>query len=102
MSFYVYANVKLKYGKGPEFNETMARVKPLFEARGWKLIGGWQTVVGDLNEVHDLWEIEELNVIPTAMASAFEDPEFASIAAALMDQVEREVISVVVKTPYSP
>jgi len=53
---YVYANVKLKYGQLPAFFETMVTIKRVMEEHGWKLVGAWSTVIGDLHEVHDLWE----------------------------------------------
>jgi hypothetical protein len=102
MSVYLYANIKLKYGQGPAFNETMAKLKPMFEKRGWKLVGAWSTVIGDLNEVHDIWELEDANAVGAAMSSAFEDPEFMAVAPELADQIATEVITVVTKTPYSP
>ena len=48
---YVYANVKIKYGRLPAFNEAMVTVKRVMEASGWRLVGGWTTIVGDLHEV---------------------------------------------------
>ena len=63
---YVYANVKVKYGRLPAFNEAMVTVKRVMEANGWRLVGGWVTLVGDLHEVHDLWEVADANVIPAA------------------------------------
>ena len=68
---YVYANVKIKYGQLPAFNEAMVTVKRVMEANGWKLVGGWMTLVGDLHEVHDVWEVEDANVVPAAFAAAY-------------------------------
>ena len=65
---YVYANVKIKYGQLPAFNEAMVTVKRVMEANGWTLVGGWMTLVGDLHEVHDVWEVEDANVVPAAFA----------------------------------
>ena len=59
---YVYANVKIKYGQLVAFNEAMVTVKRVMEANGWKLVGGWMTLVGDLHEVHDLWEVEDAKI----------------------------------------
>ena len=99
---YVYANVKIKYGRLPAFNEAMVTVKRVMEANGWKLVGGWTTLVGDLHEVHDIWEVEDANVVPAAFAAAYEDPDFVQAATDLSQIIDREVISLVTKTPYSP
>ena len=99
---YIYANVKIKYGQLPAFNEAMTTVKRVMEANGWKLVGAWTTLVGDLHEVHDVWEVEDANVVPTALAAASQDPDFVRAATELSKIVDREVLSLVTKTPYSP
>jgi hypothetical protein len=99
---YLYANIKLKYGKLQEFSETMEKLVPIFEDQGWKLIGAWSTVIGDLNEVHDIWELEDANAVGGAMGGAMTNPSFLAVAPELADQIETEVITVVTKVSYSP
>ena len=99
---YVYANVKVKYGQLPAFYEAMVTIKRVMEDNGWRLVGGWSTVIGDLHEVHDLWEVEDANTVPAGFAGAYEDPEFVEAAAQIAKVADREVLSLVMKTPYSP
>jgi hypothetical protein len=99
---YVYANVKVKYGQLPAFYEAMVTIKRVMEENGWKLIGAYSTVIGDLHEVHDLWEVEDANTVPNGFAGAFEDPEFLQAAARVAAVADSEVLSLVAKTPYSP
>ncbi|MFZ0971885.1 MAG: NIPSNAP family protein [Solirubrobacteraceae bacterium] len=99
---YVYANVKVKYGQLPAFYEAMVTVKRVMEENGWKLVGAWSTVIGDLHEVHDMWEVDDANTVPAAFAAAYEDPEFVQAAAEVAAAAERETLSLVMKTPYSP
>ena len=99
---YVYANVKVKYGQLPAFYEAMVTVKRVMEEHGWMLVGAWSTVIGDLHEVHDLWEVEDANTVPAAFAAAYEDPEFVQAATQVAAVADREVLSLVTKTPYSP
>ena len=99
---YVYANVKVKYGQLPAFYEAMVTVKRVMEENGWKLVGAWSTVIGDLHEVHDMWEVEDANTVPAAFAAAYEDPAFVQAAAEVAAAAERETLSLVMKTPYSP
>jgi hypothetical protein len=99
---YVYANVKVKYGQLPAFFEQMVTIKRVMEEHGWKLVGAWSTLIGDLHEVHDLWEVEDANTVPNAFAAAYGDPEFVAAAAQLGTIADREVLSLVAKTPYSP
>lgn len=99
---YVYANVKIKYGRLPAFYEKMETIKRGMEANGWKLVGAWSTLIGDLHEVHDLWEVEDANAVPAGFMGAYGDPEFVQAAGELSDICDREVLSLVTKTPYSP
>jgi NIPSNAP len=99
---YVYANVKVKYGQLPAFFEQMVTIKRVMERNGWKLVGAWSTVIGDLHEVHDLWEVEDANTVPNGFAGAYEDPDLVQAAAQLSTIADREVLSLVTKTPYSP
>ena len=101
-SVYLYAKVQLKYGKMAEFNETMAVVVPLMEEKGWKLVGAWSPIFGDIHEVHDIWEVPDANAVPATLAQLAEDAGFAEHFAALSEQIDREVLSLVVKTPFSP
>jgi NIPSNAP len=99
---HVYANVKVKYGQLAAFNEAMVTVKRVMEQNGWKLIGAWTTVIGDLHEVHDLWEVEDANAVPAGFAGASQDPDFVQAVGEISKIAEREVLSLVTKTPYSP
>ena len=49
---YVHADVKVKYGQLGVFNEAMVTVKSVMEANGWRLIGAWSTIIGDLHEIN--------------------------------------------------
>jgi hypothetical protein len=99
---YVYANVKVKYGQLVPFFEAMTTVKRVMEQHGWTLVGAWMTVIGDLHEVHDLWEVPDANTVPAALAAAAAEPDFAPAAETLARIADREVLSLVTKTPYSP
>ncbi len=99
---YLYANVKVKYGKLPEFNATMAEVVPIMERRGWKLIGAWSTIFGDIHEVHDIWEVSDANAVPATLSEVVTDAGFIEHAGALSEQIDREVLGLLAKTPFSP
>jgi hypothetical protein len=99
---YVYANVNVKYGQLPAFFEQMVTIKRVMEENGWRLVGAWSTVIGDIHEVHDLWEVEDANAVSNGFAGAFEDAEFVTASAKLSEIADREVLSLVTKTPYSP
>ena len=71
----------------------MARAKPIVEEHGWKLVGAWSTTIRDLNEVHDIWEIEDANAVDAVMRSAFADLAFRAVAARFAEQIEEEILT---------
>ena len=77
MPFYLLASLKVKYGQQHRFNEVMSHLKPLLEKSGWKLIGAYQTAIGLLNSVVDLWEVNNPNAVTETLAAVRKDPEFA-------------------------
>ena len=102
MAYYLVATLKLKYGQQRQFNEVMGHLKPALEREGWKLLGAYQTVVGTLNSVVDLWEINSPNAVPETLARVAKDPEFAQWAARLPELLQEEVLQIMTKLPYSP
>ena len=81
----------------------MVTIKRVMEENGWKLVGAWSTVIGDLHEVHDLWEVEDANTVPNGFAGAFEDPEFVGrVGAARRRSPTARSSRSSPRLPYSP
>lgn len=99
---YVLANVKVKYGQLAAFNEAMVTVKRVMEASGWTLLGAWNTVIGDIHEVHDLWEVGDANAVPDGLMAAYQQTDFVEAATQLAQLCDRETLTLLAKTPYSP
>jgi hypothetical protein len=102
MAYYLVATLKVKYGQQRGFNEVMSHLKPALEREGWKLLGAYQTVVGPLNSVIDLWEIHDPNAVTETLRRVAADPEFAQWAAKLPELLQEEVLQVMTKLPYAP
>ena len=71
------------------------------EAKGWELLGGWSTVVGDITRCPTSGKWKPLTA-PAAFAGASQDADLVRAAAELATIADREVISVVMKMPDSP
>ena len=95
MAHYLLATLKVKYGQQRKFNEVMSHLKPALEKSGWKLIGAYQTAIGRLNSVIDLWEVNNPNAVTETLAAVGKDPEFAKWAAQLPELVEEEVLQLI-------
>jgi NIPSNAP len=102
MAVFVLATMKVKYGQLPRLSEAMAKLVPIMEERGWRLLGAYSPVVGDLTQVVDLWELPDANAVGEGLFAALGHEGYPEIAAVLSDVVETEVLQVVAKTPYSP
>jgi NIPSNAP len=102
MSHYLLATLKVKYGQQRKFYEIMSHLKPALEEKGWKLIGAYQSAIGPLNTVVDLWEVNDPNSVTETLATVGKNPEFAKWAALLPEVVEEEVLQLMNKVPYSP
>ena len=102
MPVYLLATLKAKYGQIDRFSEVMKTLVPVMEAEGWKLVGAYQAIIGDLTQVVDLWELPDANAVGAGLAAAAASAGFDDIAAALAEVVEEEVLQVMVTTSYSP
>jgi NIPSNAP protein len=99
-TYYLLATLKVKYGQQQRFYEVMSHLKPVLEKEGWKLIGAYQTAIGPLNTVIDLWEVENPNAVTGTLSAASKNPEFAKWAAELPNLLEEEALQLMTKVPY--
>jgi NIPSNAP protein len=102
MPAYCVARIKLHYGKIPDFVEAMERLVPIMEEQGWKLLASYQTVIGDLHEAYDIWELPDANAVGAGLVAAAADSRFPELAPQLAGAIETEQLSIVAKTPFSP
>jgi hypothetical protein len=101
---YLQARVQLKYGKLGEFMKQMETIVPMLESKGWKLIGSWHTLVGNLAEVVDLWEVDDANHVAMEIIDQVNgvDQAFSAAYPALFDLIDVETLSLMRKTTFSP
>lgn len=102
MSLFLQARLHLHYGKSAQFHESMAKLVPIVERSGWRLVGSWQNITGDLHEVLDLWEVPDANAVPATLMELAVDPEVTEIMVGISDAVLTEELVLCGKTPFSP
>ena len=102
MPAYCVARIKIRYGKIPEFIAAMERLVPIMEEKGWKLLGAYQTVIGNIHEAYDIWELPDANAVGAGLAAAAQDVKFHELMPDLVDAIESESLTLVAKTPFSP
>ena len=99
---YLHATLKIRIGGYERFCESIAQQVPILESFGWKLIGAWTTVVGQVSTVVDIWEIPDANSFFDATGKWRNTPAFQAFRAVTSEVLEEEILTMVVKTPYSP
>jgi len=96
------ARLVVRYGKLAEWTDAMQRLLPIMEDQGWKLLASYQTIIGNLHEAYDIWEIPDADAVGAGLVGAAGDPRFGTLGADLAASIETESLSIVVKTPFSP
>jgi hypothetical protein len=99
---YVHAELKIRIGGYDRFCEAMSRQVPILEGQGWKLLHAFVTVLGRVYKVIHVWELPEANAffdVTGAWRGSDEARPFRDVGA---EVIEEEMITMVLKTPYSP
>lgn len=99
---YIHARLKLRIGGYDEFCEAIKAQVPVLEKHGWKLVGAWTSVVGQICTVIDLWELPDANTFFDALALWRGSPELARFREVTTKVVIEEEIQMMRKVPYSP
>jgi NIPSNAP len=102
LAVYILASSTLKYGQAQRYAEAMARLVPIMQAQGWRLLASYQELIGDLHGVLSVWEVLDANAVGAGFAAAAGHADYPSIAAELAEAVIREELRVAYKTPFSP
>ena len=102
MPTYCVARLVLNYGKIPEWTAAMQRLLPIMEEQGWKLVASYQTIIGNLHEAYDIWELPSADAVATGLVGAAGHPSFTTLAPDLAASIQSETLSIVAKTPFSP
>ncbi|WP_168669388.1 NIPSNAP family protein [Paraburkholderia sp. SG-MS1] len=92
---FLHALIKLHPGKLQAFKNRLAVMAPLQARHGWKLIGCFSSISGDLNTVIDLWELPN----PNALQAALADPAFAEHSTDKWEIVAHETLTLFEQVP---
>jgi hypothetical protein len=100
---FMIARIQLRYGGEAlaTFNEGLAALLPAFEEQGWKLVGAYVNAIGTLNEVWDIWEVDDANHIMDARMGVRSVPGVGDWAKRLSEVIVSEQLHYVEKLPYS-
>ncbi len=75
--------IRVRPDQGPAYNRLIEQSGlPLFRGAGGRMVGWWNTLVGDLYEQVTLWEYDDMAAFERAIQTLSKDPAFARFVAA--------------------
>jgi type 1 glutamine amidotransferase len=75
--------IRVKPDKGPEYNRLIEQSGlPLFREAGGRMVGWWNTLIGDLYEHVTIWEYDDMAAFERAIQFLGKNPSFARFVAA--------------------
>ena len=75
--------IRVKPDKGPDYNRLIEQSGlPLFREAGGRMVGWWNTLIGDLYEHVTIWEYDDMAAFERAIQFLSKSPAFARFVAA--------------------
>jgi hypothetical protein len=100
---YFQARLTVAYGQADRIGELVAGLREVLEPTvGWRLAAAYRTVIGQHDELIDIWEIPAGEPFEEALARTAEVPEFGEVAAQLPKYLVAEETRLLRPTPYCP
>jgi hypothetical protein len=100
---FLHSSMAVRYGSVAAVEAAVTEIRELLEATaGWRLIGGYRTLIGDLGELFYLWEIPPAQSIGDLIADAFKDPAIAATESAIEPLLERRDWLEMERTSFAP
>jgi len=101
---YLIAYLKVTSGKNKDFHDVLKNeyLPILVNKYGWNLVACWQTQIGDLDQVIDIWGFEDMNQFWTNRQAMFEDEEYVSARKKVRSLLKEEIIEFASPLPASP
>lgn len=97
---FLHVTIKIRPARLKEFCALMTKLKAVAEGGGWKLIGSWTNLIGRLNVVVDIWELQESNQVKSVFEAFYTHPDWPEWERELADYVEDEVTQVMVPLAF--
>ncbi len=101
---YLIAYLKVISGKNQEFHDVLQNeyIPTIVKKYGWKLVACWQTQIGDLDQVIDIWGFDDINQFWTDRQAMFKDAEYLAARKKVRSLLKEEIIEFASPLPSSP
>ncbi|MDO8490397.1 MAG: NIPSNAP family protein [Dehalococcoidia bacterium] len=100
---YLLATAQLHTGKLQEFSDILSKeYLPIAEKHGQKLVGAWRTVVGNVDEITDLWAFNSLAHFEQVRGALAQNPDWQKAYARLRSVIAAESHKIIGPLSFSP
>lgn len=100
MGVFLHVTIEVHAAGMARFLSLMEELVPIAEGAGWKLKGAFLQRSGRLNNVIDLWELDDFNHFDRGIQAIATHPDSARLLATLAETVISETIVFADKAPY--
>ena len=87
---YVQLNIRTRFGPTDEVAAIFGRIAPRLAALGWRMLGAWRPVMGDVSHLLVLFELDDLSHVANVRDAVRRDPEINAAFRELTALVEGE------------
>ena len=60
MKHYIQLNIRTRFGPTDDVAAIFARIAPRLASLGWRMLGAWRPVMGDVSQLLLLFELDDL------------------------------------------
>jgi hypothetical protein len=100
MSIHLHVTLEVHAAGMAKFCALMEELVPIAESVGWKLKGAFVQRTGRLNNVIDLWELDDFNHFDRGIQAIAQHADSARLLSTLAETVASETIVFADKAPY--
>jgi hypothetical protein len=101
--YYELRTYTIQVGRVQEYMELFEKVGLPIISRYAKLVGGWRTEFGELNQIVHIWAYESLDDRTKRRAALYEDPDWlANFVPKAFPMLLSQESKVLIPAPFSP
>jgi len=99
---YIHRTTNVIPSKVKEYNELVQKFLLLMEKYGIKLVGSWQTTIGESWEYTHITVVDDLATLQKNLKALNQDAEYHKLSEQMSHLITKRVIKILSPTEYSP
>lgn len=99
---YIHRTTNVIPSKVKEYNKLVVKFMELMDKYGIKLVGSWQTTIGESWEYIHITAVEDLATLQKNLKALSQDQEYQRLSEEMAHLITRRVIKILQPTEYSP